>query len=144
VNGVTVKFENGQLTIHAADATLSEVLFQIQKVTGAEIAIPSGTEQQHVASDFGPASPSAVLAELLNGSGLNFVVVGSPSNPNILRSVVLTQNSGAPPDGPAAFAQPNSAPVTVNGGPDPGTDPEPQNLPQQGTPDSPPPPPTGM
>lgn len=93
-NGVSVQFANGLLTIHSSDATLSEVLFQIQKQTGAEIAIPSGTEQQRVAADFGPAPASEVLGELLNGSGMNFVVVGSEADPNKLRSVILTQKTG--------------------------------------------------
>ncbi len=81
-NSVSVEFANGLLSIHATGATLSEVLFQIQKKTGAEIAIPSGTEQDRVAADFGPGPAGEVLGELLNGSGLNFVVVGSESDPN--------------------------------------------------------------
>jgi hypothetical protein len=115
VNGVTLQFANGQLTIHARNATLSEILFQIQKGTGAEIAIPSGTEQDRVSADFGPGTPSEVMAELLNGSGLNFVVVGSASNPNQLRSVILSRKTGGP-DPPSAFEvsdnpAPPSAPV---------------------------------
>ena len=51
VKGVRVQFATGQLEIHAHDATLSEVLFQIQKQTGAEIAIPAGTEQERVFVD---------------------------------------------------------------------------------------------
>jgi hypothetical protein len=115
VNGVTLQFANGQLTIHARNATLSEILFQIQKGTGAEIAIPSGTEQDRVSADFGPGTPSEVMAELLNGSGLNFVVVGSASNPNQLRSVILSRKTGGA-DPPSAFEvsdnpPPQTAPV---------------------------------
>ncbi len=95
-NGVSVQFANGLLSIHATGATLSEVLFQIQKQTGAEIAIPSGTEQDRVAADFGPGSASEVLGELLTGSGLNFVVVGSETDPRALRSVILSRKSDAP------------------------------------------------
>src|SRR6266567_1898686 len=95
-NGVSVQFANGLLSIHATGVTLSEVLFQIQKQTGAEIAIPSGTEQDRVAADFGPAPASEVLGELLTGSGLNFVVVGSETDPKALRSVVLSRKSEAP------------------------------------------------
>ena len=104
INGVSVQFANGALSIRCNNATLSEVLFQIQKVTGAEIAIPSGTEQQRVAGDFGPGTASEVLSDLLNGSGLNFVVVGSESDPNMLRSVILSRNGGGA-DAPAAFDQ---------------------------------------
>lgn len=104
INGVSVQFANGSLSIHCTNATLSEVLFQIQKVTGAEIAIPSGTEQQRVAGDFGPGTASEVLSDLLNGSGMNFVVVGSEADPNMLRSVILSRKEGSA-DEPGAFAQ---------------------------------------
>jgi hypothetical protein len=94
VKGVRVQFSDGKLEIHAHDSTLSEVLFQIQKQTGAEIAIPAGTERERVFVDAGPAPASQVLAELLNGSSLNFVVVGSESDPNVLRSVILSRRNG--------------------------------------------------
>src|SRR5437764_2280261 len=94
VKGVRVRFADGRLEIHAHDSSLSEVLFQIQKQTGAEIAIPAGTEQERVFVDAGPAPASEVLAELLNGSSLNFVVVGSESDPNALRSVILSRRNG--------------------------------------------------
>jgi len=110
VNGVSVDFANGMLSIHANNASLSEVLFQIQKKTGAEIAIPAGTEQERVAADFGPGTPGEVLSQLLNGSGLNFVVVGSESDPNALRSVLLSPKG---PDMPNP-AQPYSPPVAQN------------------------------
>lgn len=110
VNGVSVEFANGLLSIHANNASLSEVLFQIQKKTGAEIAIPAGTEQERVAADFGPGTPSEVLPQLLNGSGLNFVVVGSESDPNALRSVLLSPKG---PDIPTP-AQSYSPPVAQN------------------------------
>jgi hypothetical protein len=103
INGVRVRFANGQLEIHARNATLSEVLFQIQKQTGAEIAIPAGTEQERVAVDSGPAPASVVLAELLNGSDLNFVAVGSEADPNSLRSVILSRKSGAAGPGTAQY-----------------------------------------
>jgi AMIN domain len=103
-NGVSVQFANGLLSIHATGATLSEVLFQIQKQTGAEIAIPSGTEQNRVAADFGPGPASEVLGELLTGSGLNFVIVGSETDPRALRSVILSRKSDAPA-GPIAAPQ---------------------------------------
>jgi len=104
VNGVRVQFADGLMTIHANNATLSEILFQIHNTTGAEIAIPSGAEQDRVAADFGPGTPSQVLAQLLNGSGLNFVVVGSEDDANGLRSVILSRTAGGV-DPPSAFAE---------------------------------------
>jgi AMIN domain len=113
--GVRVQFTKGRLEIHAHNATLSEVLFEIQKQTGAEIAIPAGTEQEHVFVDAGPGPASQVLAELLNGSSLNFVVVGSEADPNVLRSVILSRRTGfaeyvpsyAPSQGSVNFSQNN-------------------------------------
>jgi AMIN domain len=121
-NGVSVQFSNGLMSIHSNGATLSEVLFQIQKTTGAEMAIPSGTEQDRVASNFGPGTPSDVLSELLNGSGLNFVVVGSEADPNRLRSVLLSRASGgvdAPQ--PSGFAQSYAPPPMEDAGNESGT-----------------------
>jgi hypothetical protein len=112
-NAVSVQFTNGLLSIHATGATLSEVLFQIQKQTGAEIAIPSGTEHDRVAADFGPGPASEVLGELLNGAGLNFVVVGSEGDPNVLRSVILSRKSDAPVV-PNAFPQTYTPPAAEN------------------------------
>lgn len=108
VNGVTIRYDSGRLSIHAENATLSEVLFQIQKQTGAQIAIPAGTEQERVSSDFGPGTPSEVLGQLLNGSGLNFVVVGSASDPNQLGNVILSRKTGEA-DPPSAFSTPELA-----------------------------------
>lgn len=147
--GLSIEFSNGQMTIHSGGATLSEILYQIQKVTGAEIAIPSGTEQDKVAADFGPGTPSEVLGELLNGSGLNFVVVGQEKNPNLLRSVILTRKldvAEAPPMGtsaapaaadngdnefqevpPEAIAQQNGQPIEQSLPPDQNAQPPDQN-----------------
>ena len=133
VNGVRVQFADGLMTIHANNATLSEILFQIHNTTGAEIAIPSGTEQDRVAADFGPGTPREVLAQLLNGSGLNFVVVGSEDDPNLLRSVILTRTSGGvdpPLPGADAYVPPpndNSEPANL---PPPPPPPQPANIPQ--------------
>jgi len=113
VNGVSVEFANGMLTIHANNSTLSEILFQIQKKTGAEIAIPSGTEQDRVAADFGPGTPSEVLDQLLNGSGLNFVVVGSEADPHVLRSVLLSRKGGDAGNA-GMIPQPYTPPVAQN------------------------------
>lgn len=128
VNGVTVQFASGQMSIHARDASLSEVLYQIQKITGAEIAIPSGTEQERVAGDFGPGAPNQVLAELLNGSPLNFVVIGSNADPTILRSVVLSRK-GANED-PPAITQTDMSPAAADNTPPDNPEPPAAEAPQ--------------
>jgi hypothetical protein len=85
---VTVTFENGMLRIHAEKATLAEVLFEVQRKTQAEIAIPAGAEQEQVIADLGPAPARDVLASLLNGSTYNFIFVGNELS---LERVTLTR-----------------------------------------------------
>ena len=83
-----VTFENGMLTIRAERATLAQVLFEVQRKTQAEIAIPAGAEQEQVAAELGPAPARDVLGSLLNGSSYNFIFVGNEMK---LERVILTR-----------------------------------------------------
>jgi hypothetical protein len=85
---VTVTLENGMLRIHAEKATLAQVLFEVQRQTHAEIAIPAGAEQEEVAADLGPGTARDVLGALLNGSPYNFIFVGNELS---LERVILTR-----------------------------------------------------
>ena len=85
---VTVTFENGMLRIRAEKATMAQVLFEVQRQTKAEIAIPAGAEQEGVVADLGPAPARDVLGSLLNGSPYNFVFVGNELS---LERVILTR-----------------------------------------------------
>jgi len=85
-----VSYQNGMLGIHSDKATLSEVLYLVQKRTGADIAIPAGAEQERVAADLGPAPAPEVLARLLNGSKFNFLILNNASDPTKLDRVILS------------------------------------------------------
>jgi hypothetical protein len=85
---VTVTYENGMLSIHSNRATLAQVLFEVHLRTHAEIAIPSGAEQEEVFVDLGPGSARDVLASLLNGSPYNFIFVGDEAK---LEQVILSR-----------------------------------------------------
>jgi len=87
-----VSFQNGLLRIHAERATLAQVLFEVQKQTGAEIPIPAGAEQEEVAVDLGPAPPREVLTSMLNGSHYNYVFIENDRDRG-LRGVVLTRRN---------------------------------------------------
>ena len=89
---LVVTYENGLLQIHSDKATMSQVLFEVQRQTQAEIAIPSGAEQEQVAVDIGPASSREVLASLLNGSAYNFIFVGTEEK---LERVILTRRGSS-------------------------------------------------
>jgi hypothetical protein len=91
-----VSFRNGLLAITSNKASLSEVLFAIHERTGAEIAIPSGAEQEQVVADIGPAPAPEVLSQLLNGSKFNFLILSSTIDPRALDRVILSSR----PEGP--------------------------------------------
>ena len=92
---VAVEFRNGKLTISANKATLAEVLYEVQRKTGADIPIPSDAQREQVVGSFGPAPAREVLASLLNGSRFNFILVASDRDPSQLRSVLLTLRGNA-------------------------------------------------
>jgi len=89
---VAVGFSNGMLSIRADKATLAQVLFEVQRQTQAEIAIPAGAEQEQVVVDLGPAPARDVLGSLLNGSPYNFIFVGGELN---LEKVILTRRDSS-------------------------------------------------
>ncbi len=87
-----VSYQNGQLTIIAANSTLSDILKAVRKQTGAEIEIPAANDR--VVTRLGPGPAQEVMAELLNGSRFNYVVLGSPQDANALTQVVLVPKTG--------------------------------------------------
>jgi hypothetical protein len=91
-----VSFRRGLLSISSNKANLSEVLSGVHEQTGAEIAIPAGAEQEQVVVDIGPAPAPEVLAQLLNGSKFNFLILSSTSDPRSLDRVILSSR----PEGP--------------------------------------------
>jgi len=100
-----VSFHDGLLGIHANKVTLSQVLFAVQQSTRAEIAIPPGAEQEMVVADIPPAPAPEVLAQLLNGSNFNFLIL-SGRDPRELDRVILTARTegGYVPPAPAPIA----------------------------------------
>ena len=127
-----VDFRNGKLTIRANKATLAEVLYEVQRKTGADIPIPSGAQREQVVGIFGPAPAREALASLLNGSGFNFILVASDRDPSQLRSVVLTPRGDAVPQvyspaPPVAQAMPEPPAPQVR--PDPQSDELDQDVP---------------
>ena len=87
-----VSYQNEQLTIVAPNSTLGDILRAVRKQTGAEIEIPSAPER--VVTHLGPGPARTVMAELLNGSRFNYVLLGSPANDALLTRVVLVAKTG--------------------------------------------------
>jgi hypothetical protein len=97
-----VSYTNDQLTINAPNSTLADILRAVRKQTGAEIEVPSAPER--VVTRLGPGPARDVVAQLLNGSRFNYVLLGSAADDAVLTKVVLVAKTGPdtiPPPAPA-------------------------------------------
>jgi len=107
----TVIFRNGQLTIDARNSTLAEVLKLVAETGGATIDVPNGTGLDRIVDHDGPGPVQDVLARLLNGSGYDFIIVGSPAGVNAPAQVLLSLHR---PDEPVASQLQGTNPVPVS------------------------------
>lgn len=105
-----VSYEGGLLAISAHNSTLSEILRDVRKLTGASIEIPQGASERVVA-DLGPGAPRDVLALLLNGTSFNYVMLGSNSDPKAVSSVILMLKPSAAETQTAASGNPGTTPA---------------------------------
>ena len=102
-----VSFQGGRLSIVAPNSTLGDILRAVRKQTGAEIEIPSANDR--VVTNLGPGPVREIMAELLNGSRFNYVLLGSAEDASLLTRVVLVPKAGpvsAGADGAQAGPQP--------------------------------------
>jgi hypothetical protein len=104
-----VNFQGGQLTIVARNSTMSDVLNAVKQKTGASVDMPTGSSER-VVGQFGPGAPRDVMAQLLNGSHYDYVLLGSPADPGALKKVVLMAKASGPEPAPtqAQANQPQS------------------------------------
>jgi hypothetical protein len=102
-----VSFQGGQLTIVARNSTMGDVLTAVKQKTGAAVEMPA-VSSERVVGRFGPGAPRDVMAQLLNGSHYDYVLLGSPADPGALRKVVLVARVSGPE--PVASEQPQQSP----------------------------------
>jgi len=118
-----VTYENNQLTIVAPNSTLADILRAVRKQTGADIEVPAAPER--VVTHLGPGPARDIVAELLNGSRFNYVLLGSPFDETALTRVVLVAKTGPQEitPNPATPGSPSPVSQAVNQ-PEPETAPE--------------------
>jgi hypothetical protein len=136
-----VSYQDGLLTIIAPNSTLADVLRSVRKHTAADIEIPT-TATERVVTRLGPGPAREVVAELLNGSHFNYILLGSADDANALVRVVLVAKSGPdnPTNPPGTVNKSASTPETADAAdapdaPEDATD----DTPEQGTADAEPP-----
>lgn len=95
-----VTYTNGQLTIAASNSSLNQILRDIARETGMKIT--GGVNDERVFGQYGPAVPSKVLGELLDGTGSNMLLMhATAATP---AELILTPRQGGPtPPNPNAY-----------------------------------------
>ena len=88
-----VTYEHGQLTVVAENATLSEVMAALHGAMGTDVDVPAASAGERVWAHLGPGSAHRVLMDLFANTDLDYVVQGSPTDPNAIRSVMLSVRS---------------------------------------------------
>jgi len=107
-----VSFKGGELTIVARNSTMGDVLTAVKQKTGAAVDMPA-VSSERVVGRFGPGAPRDVMAQLLNGSHYDYVLLGSPTDPGSLKKVVLM----ARVNGPEPLQRPQAVQPATQGNP---------------------------
>jgi hypothetical protein len=87
-----VAYADGTLSISADNSSLNQILRQISHDTG--IKITGGVMDERVFGQYGPAAPGQILAELLDGTGSNMILVKHDGD--AAQELILTPRQGGP------------------------------------------------
>jgi hypothetical protein len=88
-----VTYEAGQLTIVAENSKLSDVLSSLRACTGADIDLPASASGDRIWARLGPGPARQILATLLSGTKLDYVIQASETDPDGIRNVWLTRRT---------------------------------------------------
>ena len=78
---------------------MADVLNAVKQKTGAAVDMPAASSER-VVGRFGPGAPRDVMAQLLNGSHYDYVLLGSPADPGALNKIVLMARAMGPEQQP--------------------------------------------
>jgi hypothetical protein len=90
-----VSYEGGQLTIIAENSKLGDILAAVSERMGADIELPASASNERIWVRLGPGPARRVLAALLGGTELDFVIQASETDPEGIQSVLLTPRTKA-------------------------------------------------
>jgi hypothetical protein len=91
-NELRVIFRDGLLRIDAENSLLSVALKTLAARMNAALELPVGLVDELVFAHIGPAPAREVIAQLLNGSRLNYVISFSSSEPTRVAGLRLTSS----------------------------------------------------
>ena len=95
-----VTCKGDQLTISANGSSLSTILSEVSRCSGAKIDGSEAATRMRFFETIGPAPIQEVLSSLLDASGINYVIQVSDSNPRKIATVLLLARAdhGSPGD----------------------------------------------
>jgi hypothetical protein len=85
-----ISYEDGQLTIVAENSKLGDILAAVSERMGADIELPASASDERIWIRLGPGPARKVLAALLGGTDLDYVIQASETDPEGIQSVLLT------------------------------------------------------
>jgi hypothetical protein len=88
---LSVDYVAGKLVVTATNASLNQILRQVSRSIGMKIT--GSVADEPVYGQYGPSTPSSVLAALLDGTGTNMLLVDDAKGPTEL---ILTPRHGGP------------------------------------------------
>lgn len=91
-----IAYTSGKLTVTANNSTLREVLDGIHAAVGTNVDVQGGSLDSRVFGEFGPATPYAVMQQVLRGSGVGYILIAPPTDPGAVQSVIVTANASQP------------------------------------------------
>jgi hypothetical protein len=103
-----ITYTDGALSVSADNASLNQILRQIASDTGMKIT--GGVRDERVFGQYGPDNPAQILAQLLDGTGSNMILVSRDGNEP--SELILTPRQGGP-------SPPNPNAATFDDRPDP-------------------------
>jgi hypothetical protein len=109
-----VTYAKGKLAITAQNATMRDLLRAVSLATGAVIEFPNDHAAERMSASIGPGAVRDVLTTLLNGSGFNYVMLGSQNDPSTLQRLILT-NAEPPSQAQLTPAQSDQVGPLANG-----------------------------
>jgi hypothetical protein len=125
-----VKWDSQGLRIDASNSSLQQILADVTTATGAKVE--GFGQDERVFGDFGPGQARDVLAQLLQGSGYNILMIGDQGQ-GVPRQVVLSsRHAGRTSQSVARPAQDDSEDDSLDNQVD--TQPQPPPAPQPGRP----------
>lgn len=88
-----IDYRNGKVSVVAERAELGKLLAALGKKIGASIEVAPEVAKEPVVARVGPATPTQVLAQLLDGPQLEYIVLGADDSGLGLKRVVVRRRN---------------------------------------------------